>query len=307
MFSPELRAANRRLAWLHLGLQSLVLCIVPLLLLPHGPAWGWVLLPCVAMTNPWWAFIHEALHGVLFDDRQLNRRLGRLNAVLYGAPFDVLRWGHLLHHAYSRTVRERSEVYAANRGGRWVAVPGYYFRLLGGLYLYEVLGGLLLLLPRQVSRRLLGALARPDNVLGEMGERLLEPATLRAVRQDALAALLVYSLSFAAYGEQGWMLVLALLGRALLISLVDNAFHYATPLDDVRYARNLTLPPGLSRLILHFNLHGAHHSRARLPWMELPEFHRQSGQGYQGEWFATVTRQLRGPIAEDRLERSARP
>jgi fatty acid desaturase len=305
MPTSTLYRSNTRLAGFHLALQANQLFLLPLFLLPFDPRWGWLLLPGVLLTNAWWAFIHEAIHGVMFEDRRTNRLAGRVNAVLYGAPFDLLRWGHLLHHAHSRTERERSEVYVAGRDNRLIATLGYYFRLLGGLYLVELLGGLLVLLPRKMACRVVDRIASPCNVVGELAERLLSAETLRDARLEALAIILVHAAAFALYGEHAWMLVLAVAGRGLLISLVDNAFHYATPLDDIRYARNLELPAALSRLILHFNLHGAHHLRSRVPWQQLPEWHRQSGNGYQGGWFATVFRQLRGPIAAQRLPRGA--
>ena len=301
MDQKALRRANVRLLVLHTALQLGALFILPLLLLPYSAAWGWLLLPIVALTNPWWSFMHEAIHGVMFADKGFNRLAGRSHAILYGAPFDLLRWGHLLHHAYSRTPRERSEVYVAGRDSRWRVTLAYYFRLCGGLYLYEVIGGLLLLLPTAAIRRLTGRLAGPENLIGEMVDRVLVAEIRRDVRRDAIAILALYGLAFVAYGQAGWMLVLYLYGRGLLISLVDNAFHYGTPLDDVRFARNLSLPGPLSRLLLHFNLHGAHHARARVPWNDLPESHRQSGQGYQDEWFTAIFRQFRGPIAEHRL------
>ena len=297
------RRANMRLLILHTALQLCALFILPLLLLPVSAAWGWLLLPIVALTNPWWSFMHEAIHGVMFADKALNRLAGRSHAILYGAPFDLLRWGHLLHHAYSRTPRERSEVYVAGRDSRWRVMLAYYFRLCGGLYLYEVIGGLLSLLPTSAIRRLSAHFAGPENLVGELVERVLAAAVRRDFRIDAIAIVALYALAFAAYGQAGWMLLLYLYGRGLLISLVDNAFHYGTPLDDVRFARNLSLPGPLSRLLLHFNLHGAHHARARVPWSDLPESHRQSGQGYQDEWFTAIFRQFRGPIAEQRLPR----
>ena len=303
MDKKALRRANGRLLVLHTALQLGALFILPLLLLPYSAVWGWLLLPIVALTNPWWSFMHEAIHGVMFADKGFNRLAGRSHAILYGAPFDLLRWGHLLHHAYSRTPRERSEVYVAGRDCRWRVTLAYYFRLFGGLYLYEVIGGLLLLLPTAAIRRLTGRLAGPENLIGEMVDRVLVAEIRRDVRRDAIAILALYGLAFAAYGQAGWMLLLYLYGRGLLISLVDNAFHYGTPLDDVRFARNLSLPSPLSRLLLHFNLHGAHHARARVPWSDLPESHRQSGQGYQDEWFAAILRQFRGPIAEQQLPR----
>ncbi len=303
MDKKALLHANVRLLVLHTALQLCALFILPLLMLPVSAAWGWLLLPIMALTNPWWSFMHEAIHGVMFVDKQHNRLAGRFHAILFGAPFDLLRWGHLLHHAHSRTVRERSEVYVAGRDSRWRVMFAYYFRLCGGLYLYEVLGGLLWLLPTSAIRRLAARIAGPENLIGELLERGQATEVRRALRFDGLVIVALYALAFAAYGQAWWMLLLYLYGRGLLISLVDNAFHYATPLDDVRFARNLSLPAPLSRLLLHFNLHGAHHARTRVPWRDLPASHRQSGQGYQDEWFAAIFRQFGGPIAEHLLAR----
>ncbi|TCJ11818.1 fatty acid desaturase [Parasulfuritortus cantonensis] len=295
------RFVNRVLGILFLAAALFQLVVLPAWLLPASPAWGWLLLVPVLLSNAWWAYLHEAVHGGLSPSRAGNRRLGRLHAVLYGAPFDLLRAGHLLHHALSRTVRERSEVYRAGHDNRALFAVAYYLRILGGLYLIEVLGGLLFLLPHRAIATLAGRLERPDNVVPELVRRVSAPAILRAVRLDAGAVLAMYGLAFALYGRQAWLLLLALAGRALLVSLVDNAFHYGTALNRVRAARNLALPGWASALILHFNLHGAHHLRPGLPWWRLPDYHRSAGSGYQAAWWPALFAQLRGPIPEHRL------
>lgn len=281
--------------------QLLPLAVIPLVLLPRGPEWGWLLLLPVLLTNAWWALMHEALHGHLFPDRTVGRALGRVSAVLYGAAFDLLRAGHLLHHALSRTPRERSEVYRPGSENRAAAVAGYYFRLLGGLYLFEVLGSLLFLLPAPLIRRLGGRLAGPHNVVAALLARLLKPAALAAVRLDAAAVLVLHVAACAGYGHYWWMLALALWGRGLLISLMDNVFHYATPLGDPRYARNLALPRWAGRLILNFNLHGVHHQHAAVPWHALPAVHRTAGGGFQGGFGAAMLAQFHGPVPEAAL------
>ncbi|MCX8087512.1 MAG: fatty acid desaturase [Rhodocyclaceae bacterium] len=290
---------NRRLTLLF-SLYALLPTLVVPLLLPLSPLWGWLLLPLALLTNSWWAFQHEAMHGLLYEDKRINRLVGCLHAIAYGAAFDLLRWGHLLHHAHSRTRRERSEVYEGERPSA-AFVTGYYLRLLGGLYWAEVIGTLLLLLPRKLLMELIKALDRPDNVIGELGERLLEAATLHEARRDALAVLLFHTVVFWLYGEQAWMYGLLLVGRALAISLVDNVFHYGTALDVPRQAMNLALPAPLSRMLLHFNLHGAHHLRPGLAWWQLPAYHRAHELGFQDRWWPALWRQLRGPIAAARL------
>jgi fatty acid desaturase len=284
-----------------LALQFLQLLLLPVVLVPRNAAWGWLLLLPLCLTNSWWAYIHEALHGHLFQNRKLGRAVGRLNAVLYGAAFDLLRFGHLLHHAYSRTRRERAEVYRAGEDSLLAVHAAYYFRLLGGLYVFEVLGSFAFLLPRALIRRLEARTRSPDNVVEELAPRLLAPVTLAAVRTDALTVLLVYGLSFYCYGRHWWMLALALCGRAVLISLMDNAFHYGTPLDRPHYAPDLSVPSWWGRLLLHFNLHGLHHRQPAAAWHELPRLHRREAGTFDGSLFRAILLQLRGPIAEHDL------
>lgn len=287
------------LGFLGLGLFELV--ILPRVLLPASPAWGWLLLLPVLLTNTAWALIHEAIHGVLLPHKAANRAAGRILAVFFGAAFDLLRWGHLLHHALSRTRRERSEVYVAGEDDRLWFTLNYYFRLTGGLYWYEVLGGLIFLLPRPVIRWAARRLASEHNVVEALTDKLLEPATLRAVRLDGWLVIGLHAAAFGLYADHAWMLLLALVARAFLISVVDNAFHYGTPLEDSRYARNLALPGWASALLLHFNLHGAHHQRPGLAWWQLAAHHAQSQAGFQGNWMAALAAQFKGPIPEHQL------
>lgn len=287
----------------HLG----ALLVLPAWLLPHDTAWGWLLLVPVLLTTTGWALLHEAIHGTLTGHRRLNHVLGRLQAVLFGAPFELLRWGHLLHHGYSRTVRERSEVFEPGADHRLSFTLAYYFRLFGGLYVYEVLAGLLFLLPRALVRHLAARIGGDRDLVVPLAERVLQPGVLATVRADVLAVMTLYGLAFWLYDAHAWMLVLALAGRAALISLVDNVFHYGTPLDDMRYAHDLYLPPWASRIILHFNLHGAHHARPGVPWHALPDLHRQRGGAHQGEFLTALAAQLRGPIPAPMLKRAATP
>lgn len=300
---PAGPAINLALLCLFPALQVLQMIVLPLWLLPRDASWGWLLVIPVLLSNTWWAVIHEAVHGTLFADKSANRWAGRCHGVLYGAAFDLLRWGHLLHHALSRTRRERSEVYVAGEDDSTRFAVNYYFRLLGGLYWFELCGALIYLLPRPIILRAARQLGGEHNVVETLTAKLMEPATLRAVRMDGWLVIGVYAAAAALYGEYLWMLLLAVAGRAMLISVVDNAFHYDTPLEETRYARNLALPRWASRLILHFNLHGAHHLRPGMPWWQLPGYHRHSGAGYQGNWMAAILRQFRGPIPEHRLQR----
>lgn len=290
---------NRRLAWAFALLAALHLFVLPLLV-RGTPAWAWLLVPIVLLSNSLWAFIHEAVHGAMFADKRANRAVGRALSVVFGASFDLLRSGHLLHHAHSRTRRERSEVYAGARPTTGF-VAAYYARILGGLYLAEVVTSLLMLLPRAWITAAGRHLASDDNVIEALTERMLAPAALRASRLDAIAILLLHGLAFWLYGEYAWMYLASLAGRGLLISFVDNVFHYGTALDRPRDAMNLSLAAPLSALILHFNLHGVHHLRPNAPWHRLPDLHSEQGTGFQDAWWPALFRQLRGPLGESLL------
>lgn len=177
----------------------------------------------------------------------------------------------------------------------------YYARILGGLYLAEVVTSLLMLLPRAWIAGAGRRLASDDNVIGALVERMLAPATLRAARLDAIAILLLHGLALWIYGEYAWMYLASLAGRGVLISFVDNVFHYGTSLDRPRDAMNLSLAAPLSALILHFNLHGVHHLRPNAPWHRLPALHREQGTGFQDALWPALFRQLRGPLGESLL------
>ncbi|MCF3106980.1 fatty acid desaturase [Streptomyces roseoverticillatus] len=293
-------ATSVRLTCLALAVGLCQLFVLPLWLLPADPAWGWALVPLVLTTTPLWSLVHEGIHGTLLADRPWNDRCGRALAVLHGAPFVVLKTGHLLHHRYSRTPRERTEVYDA-RATTWAkAAPGYYARLLGGLYLMESASVLLALLPATLLRRLARSAEAPDTVAGPLLDRLARRRALRQLRTDAAAVAALYAAAFAAYGEHAWMLVAALAGRALVVSLSDNAYHYATPLDAPLQAMNLRLPRPLEAFALGFNLHGVHHRHPGLPWSALRARFAREGGRYDLGWMPAVARQLRGPVRAGR-------
>ncbi|WP_280497379.1 fatty acid desaturase [Nocardia asiatica] len=277
-------------------LNVLQLFALPLLLLPRDAAWGWVLLPPALLTTTFWSVIHEAVHGNLHHRRARNDRYGRVLGVLYGSPFALLKAGHLLHHRYSRT-RERAEIYDP-AASSWVkAAPGYYLRLFGGLYLLEVAALALAVLPIAAVRGLARAVDGPDTVAGPLLERIAQAEVFRQYRVDAFAITVLYCAAFIAYGSHWWILSAALAGRAVIVSLSDNAYHYGTDLNEPLEALNLRLPAPLEILALSFNLHGTHHRRPGLRWYELrPAFDAEDGR-YDSGWLRAVVRQIRGPIA----------
>lgn len=278
-----------------------LLLVLPLLLEARAAAWAWLALPAVLASVPHWGLVHEAIHGHLLADRRANERAGRLLAILFLAPFDCLRFGHLSHHALNARAAERPELYDPTRTSRLAAALAYYPRLLGGLYLFEVASGPLSFLPRAALRPIVRrAFYEGEAEAGDMAARaervLLAPRVLRRIRRDAAAVLALLLLALWLYGPHWPVLALALIGRAFLISFLDNAPHYDGPLADPGQGYDMRAPALVQALVLNANLHGTHHRHPNLPWRALPDAFRADGGRFEGDYLLRPWRQLRGPL-----------
>lgn len=290
------------------GAMQLWLWIALPLQLSQAPWLAWSLLSVVLATTSYWALLHEGIHAVLHPNRRVNDTLSRLLAVGFPAPFGVLRFGHLKHHRFNRTAIDRSEVYDDAHCSRWRAALRYYPQLLIGLYAAEAAALLLVWLPPTLLLHLAARLpAQPGlpSLSESIQRQLLQPDMLGQLRRDSAASLTLIGLGIWLYGPHVDLLLLALLGRGLLISLTDNAYHYATPLHapggDVRFARNLRLPRLASALILHFNYHAVHHRHPALPWSALPHAAQAGELDAAPHYAAALLAQLRGPVPQSRL------
>ncbi len=231
--------------------------------------------------------------------------IGRSLAILFGSPFRILRLSHLLHHKLNRMPVEGTEYYDRDKGSKAAAAPGYYFQILFGLYLVEVISPLYFFLPRRWLERFRVRYLPAQGVSGILMQNWLGAESLREIRRDGALAMTWLALAFYCYGSSWPLLLGALAARGLLISFLDNVYHYETPVSDVFFAKNLRLPNPLARLMLNFNLHGIHHINPAISWIELPKaFEAQAGK-YHGSYFTTALRQLRGPIALQDLPQGA--
>jgi fatty acid desaturase len=289
------------LAGAALFLNLCQLFVLPLALLPLDVAWGWSLVALALLNNSFWSILHEAIHAKLHRSARVNAAFGRALAVVYGAPYALLETGHLLHHRYSRTPRERTEVYDPARASWTRVAPAYYARLLGGLYMMEAASVTLALLPARVVRALARRADRPGTALGLLLARIASQERLAQFRIDSLAIVVLYSVAFCVYGAYAWMLAAALAARALFVSLADNSYHYGTSLESPAEALDLRLPAALEISMLAFNLHGMHHREPGADWRALRARFRAEGCQCDVSWFVAVARQLRGPIAASEL------
>ncbi len=300
---PE--ALNQGLVAALAAVHLFALFLLPLWLLPRSPLWGLCLAVPVVLTPMLWSLTHEAIHGLLCRSARLNDRLGRLLGVLYGAPFQLLRLGHLMHHRFNRTRLNRVEVIEAATVSSLDRLR-YYGRLLGGLYAAELLAACVAILPRQAAdlgvRLTFEGTLEDGQGMGPVARReLLEEPGRSRMRQEGLAIVLGLALAFAAFGAHWWMLALALLGRAVLVSALDNVYHYGNPLDERGAGSDLRLPTPVRLLFLNFNFHGTHHQRPQVPWTALPDAFAALDRSFESSLGTALLRQLGGPLPQSTL------
>ncbi|HEX9445207.1 MAG TPA: fatty acid desaturase [Candidatus Binatia bacterium] len=294
---------NLSLAAAHLLVNVYQLFLLPLFFLPASRWWALTLLPLALLNNPSWSLVHEAIHEMFHPSRRVNRAAGRTLALFFGAPFLVLRLSHLLHHKLNRSLVEATEVYAPEKTSKARAAAGYFAHIFGGLYLLELASPLMFFLPRFALRRLERRYFTGADLPGNLMRGLMRDAAVTEMRLDGALILILFGASAVCYGAWWPCLAGALFARAFLISFLDNVYHYATPVNDTFYARNLSLARPLSAGLLHFNLHGVHHRNPAIPWIGLPAAFRRQALECDGGYFSAALGQLNGPIPESRLSR----
>jgi fatty acid desaturase len=289
---------NYRLAALHLGLNLFQLFLLPIYLLPKSLWWSVSIILIAAMNNPFWALIHEAIHDLLSTKANLNATLGRVRAICFGSPFQILRLTHLSHHKFNRSPLEKgTEIYNPNETSRFTAAVKYYFYILCGLYLLEVFSTFVFFIPLAAFRNMRHRVVENGNAQERwLARKFIDESRVREIRLDGAAIFLLFGLS--AYCFRGHGLVyIGLLGmRTFMISFMDNVYHYRTPLRATVSGYNLFLPRVLSSLILHFNFHRIHHAHPSVPWKSLPMVFARQEERFDRRLWAAAWQQFSGPV-----------
>ncbi len=258
-----------------------------------------MLVALAALSAPLhWALMHETIHGSLYKSADANRRMGRLLGIPLCLSWEVMRFGHLMHHGSNRHGYDRPE--AVNEGGsRLRAAPGYFFLLLGGNELVYAVMPVLLALPAKFVEWLLKKAGQgPDaSQVSAAALRYFADDNRRGrIRVDLAASIALVALAIWAWGAY-WPVFFACLGaRYVVLSLLDNAPHYGTPVGSGTQARNMRLAPWASWIVLNGNFHNLHHERPQMKWHQLRAVFARSGAPYEGSWIGAVLRQFKGPI-----------
>ena len=256
----------------------------------------------VALTGPLhYGLMHETMHGHLFRDEKIDRPIGRMLGILLGLPWETMRFGHLAHHSQNRHSLDRPEALRPGQS-RSLAAVIYYFGLVIGLALSYALMPLLALLPVSTTGWVVDRIGTgPDT-------EALRTAALRtftnmkrrtAIRLDLVTIFALFGLALWSWGAWWPVFAACIAARWSVMSLLDNAPHYAMPLNSGLDARNTAMPAFARVFVMNGNYHGTHHHAPQLCWHELPEAFAGSHAPLDGSWLASIARQFRGPVTLD--------
>lgn len=278
---------------LALSIFSITLQLAGLALTPMAWTWkGWAFalwLLCYGYgTVLTWLLIHEAIHFKLHPRRWTNDLLGRVHAIFFGCPFHILKVGHMTHHRHNRGTIDTNELIPANTKHPALWSLAYYARIMGLLYVSEVISPLLFFFWAR-SKRLLKRLAR-DHTVSAILDLFTRPLV------DALLCVCWFAAQFYANWGDLRPLIILLFVRAFIVSVYDNAYHYGTDPHDAGAAYNLTVPKLLGPLILNHNMHRVHHRHPMASWAALPDLFAADRDRFHGALAATGIRQFKGPL-----------
>ncbi len=290
-FVPQSR--NIMLSALTLGLQAAGLLLTPLTWAWSGWAFaGWLLVYGYA-TILCWLMIHEAVHYKLLHDRRANIALGRALAITFGCPFHILKIGHMSHHRYNRGSLDSNELVPANAQPFALYWLAYYGRILGALYLAEVIVPLVFFFWKRFMR-----LADRWSQGGALSAtiRLFTRRLVHTVQFDAVLCTALFAAQIWCNHADIVPFIILFGWRAFIVSFYDNAYHYGNDPSDVHAANNLSVPGFLQHAILNHNLHRLHHRYPTASWALLPDFARRDAEGFDAPLVTTIWRQIKGPV-----------
>ncbi|RUL62610.1 fatty acid desaturase [Dyella dinghuensis] len=274
----------------------------PFLLRQWGASMLWIAVPLVVLTPTHWGLIHESIHGQLSSRRWLNEWLGRVLAIAFLLPYDAARFGHLMHHRFTRESFDRPDVHDGVTH-RVLARIGYYTHLLGGLYLAELALPLLTFLPASWVCRLVAHKLRSEDPIDQDVRRLFVAfagnSERRAhIRRDWMLSVVLHACAFYLYGAWWPVLAITMFLRGLWLSVADNLPHYDVMLDEQQRARNFRAPAIWHPVLMNHHLHRLHHQHPTLPWTALPALARDAASASvpntDAAYFRAALRQLRG-------------
>jgi fatty acid desaturase len=111
--------------------------------------------------NSIYATVHEAEHGLLHPNKRINNFVGASLALLFPAPYHLIRQGHLGHHVRNRSDDEAFDLYFAEESRLWKRLELYGI-ITGFYWLIVVVSNVVVLLCPFVLKRKFFEFDRPS-------------------------------------------------------------------------------------------------------------------------------------------------
>jgi fatty acid desaturase len=237
----------------------------------HGaPRLSLVVIAFAVVMNSVYATIHEAEHRMLFSDRRINEAAGVLLALLFPAPFHLLRQGHLGHHMRNRSDDEAFDLYFDGEHPIWKRLQLYGI-LTGFYWLVAVLANVVVLAVPFVMRREHFEFDRPSAAFMDA----LNPRYSNYIRAEAIAVIVLHTALTVTLGIPLWKYAVMYAGFGFSWSAMQYVHHFGTPRHVLEGARNLWLWGPVDLVWLNHNWHLTHHKHPTVPWVHLPRLGRE--------------------------------
>lgn len=220
--------------------------------------------------NSIYSIVHEAEHRILHPNPKVNDILGVSMALLFPAPYHLIRQGHLGHHQRNRSDDEAFDFYFEGEKPilKWLQLYG----ILTGLYWFTVvLSNIAVLVCPFLLKRRFYEFDRPSAAFMDS----LNPAYWWIIKIEAILAILLHTLIIWGMGIPILHYAVVYFGFGFSWSAMQYVHHFGTERHVLRGTRNLRLLASIDLIWLNHNWHLTHHQHPTVPWIYLPRMGRE--------------------------------
>jgi fatty acid desaturase len=246
------------------------------------------------LGNSIYSIIHEAEHGILHSNPGVNDVVGVAMALLFPAPFHLIRQGHIGHHRRNRSDDEAFDLYFP--GDRpWLKWLILYGILTGFYWMLVVLSNVVVAIFPGILNRRNFEFDRPSVAFMDS----LNPKYISFIRLEGLAACALHLAIM-------WSLNIPLVNYCFVYfgfgfswSAMQYVHHFGTERHVLRGTRNLWIFAPIDLVWLNHNWHLAHHQHPTVPWIYLPRLSEVRQDTDRGFLLLHYLRMWRGPRKTD--------
>jgi fatty acid desaturase len=246
------------------------------------------------LGNSIYSIIHEAEHGILHPRPLLNDMVGAIMALLFPAPFHLIRQGHIGHHRRNRSDDEAFDCYFAD-DRPWLRWSILYGILTGFYWLLVVASNVIVAIFPAVLHRRYFEFDRPSVAFMDS----LNPSYNWLIRIEGLCACALHVAIVVSLEIPPLRYALVYLGFGFSWSAMQYVHHFGTERHVLRGARNLWLLAPIDWIWLHHNWHLTHHQHPTVPWIYLPRLSKDNNETEREFLLWHYFRMWRGPRKTD--------